>query len=83
MVVGGDSLSHAFQRFEAFEFAATIIIKAKQLAEVWYLIESQFQQAHERTFKVESFTPLDASIRERELRKDLCDSSSEAVGNAC
>ena len=72
-MAGGDSLSHAFQRFEAFEFAAKIIIKAKQLAEVWYLIESQLQQAHERTFKVESFTPLDASIRERELRKDLCD----------
>ena len=71
VVVGGDSLSHAFQRFEAFEFAAKIIIKANQLAEVWYLIESQLQQSHERIFKVESFTSLDASIRERELRKDL------------
>lgn len=31
VVVGGDSLSHAFQRFEAFEFAAKTIIKAQRL----------------------------------------------------
>ena len=73
VVVGGDSLPHAFQRFEAFEFAAKTIIKAKQLAEVRYLSDSQLQQAHGRTVKVESFNPTAATIRERALRKELCD----------
>lgn len=73
VVVGGDSLSRAFQRFEAFEFAAKTIIKANQLAAVRYLSDSQLQQTHARTVKLESFVPGDASIRERELRRDLCD----------
>ena len=73
VVVGGESLSRAFQRFEAFEFAAKTIIKANQLAAVRYLSDSQLQQAQERTIKLGSFTRGQASIRERELRKDLCD----------
>ncbi|MDB4731429.1 class II aldolase/adducin family protein, partial [bacterium] len=41
VVVGGDSLSHAFQRFEAFEFAGKTLIKAKQLGQVNHLNEEQ------------------------------------------
>jgi L-fuculose-phosphate aldolase len=40
VVVGGKSLPHAFQRFEAFEFAAKTIIKGRQLGEIRYLSQS-------------------------------------------
>lgn len=73
VVVGGESLSRAFQRFEAFEFAAKTVIKASQLAKVRYLSDSQLKQAQARTIKMGSFSQGHASIRERELRKDLCD----------
>ena len=73
VVVGGESLPHAFKRFEAFEFAAKTIIKAKQLAQVRYLSDSQLHQAHSRSVQLESFDPSQASVDERELRKELCD----------
>ncbi len=44
VVVGGDSLSQAFQRFEAFEFAAKTLIKGKQLGEIQYLDDRQLHQ---------------------------------------
>jgi hypothetical protein len=37
VVVGGQSLSHAFQRFEAFEFAGKTVIKGRHLGEIHYL----------------------------------------------
>ena len=40
VVVGGESLSHAFQRFEAFEFAAKTVIKGRHLGDVRYLTEA-------------------------------------------
>ena len=43
VVVGGNSASHAFQRFEAFEFAAKTIIKGRQLGEVRYLSDCLVQ----------------------------------------
>ena len=73
VVVGGESLPHAFQRFEAFEFAAKTIIKASQLAQVRYLSDSQLTQAHSRSVQLESFDPSKASVEERELRKELCE----------
>ncbi|MCA9072339.1 MAG: class II aldolase/adducin family protein, partial [Planctomycetaceae bacterium] len=39
VVVGGETLSQAFQRFEAFEFAAKTILKAKQLGDIRYLTD--------------------------------------------
>mgnify|MGYP002623126258 CR=1 FL=1 len=48
VVVGGQSLSDAFQRFEAFEFAAKTIIKGKRLGEIRYLTQSQLDQARDR-----------------------------------
>ena len=73
VVVGGSSLSHAFQRFEAFEFAAKTILKARQLGDVNYLSESQLEQAHARSVALESFEPTVASTDERELRRQLCE----------
>lgn len=71
VVVGGESLSHAFQRFEAFEFAGKTIIKARQLGDVRYLTESELQQAAERQVDFDSFTPGIATATERELRREL------------
>lgn len=73
VVVGGESLSHAFQRFEAFEFAAKTIIKGRQLGEVRYLSESQLDQAHNRSVALESFQPAPATSDEKDLRSHLRD----------
>ena len=71
VVIGGDTLSHAFQRFEAFEIAAKITIKGRQLGEIRYLTESQLDQALKRRVTLESFEPPLATVRERELRSQL------------
>ena len=72
VVVGGESLSQAFQRFEAFEFAAKTIIKGRQLGEIQYLTESQLEQAHNRSVALNSLEPDAASVDEMELRRQLC-----------
>jgi L-fuculose-phosphate aldolase len=71
VVVGGDSLSHAFQRFEAFEFAGKTVIKAQQLGCVRYLTDTQLAQAQNRTVYDKAFTPLAASAHEKEIRRQL------------
>ncbi len=73
VVVGGESLSHAFQRFEAFEFAGKTIIKGRQLGEVRYLTDGQLQQAADRSVDIESFDAPPASANEQELRRQLCE----------
>ena len=73
VVVGGESLSHAFQRFEAFEFAAKTIVKGRQLGEVRYLSASQLEQAHTRSVTLDSFEPSSATAVEMELRRQLCE----------
>ena len=72
VVVGGDSLSHAFQRFEAFEFAGKTIIKGSQLGNVRYLNDEQLEQAHTRSVTLDSFPPSAAFPEEQELRRQLC-----------
>jgi L-fuculose-phosphate aldolase len=72
VVVGGESLSHAFQRFEAFEFAGKTIIKGRQLGEVRYLTETQLQQAANRSVDLESFEPSSATANEQEQRRQIC-----------
>lgn len=72
VVVGGTCLSHAFQRFEAFEFAAKTVIKGRQLGEVRYLTESQLDQAHNRSVALDSLDPSPATSDEMELRRELC-----------
>jgi ribulose-5-phosphate 4-epimerase/fuculose-1-phosphate aldolase len=73
VVVGGHSLSHAFQRFEAFEFAAKTIIKGRQLGDVRYLSESQLNLAHNRSVDLDAFEPPAATAKEKELRRQLCE----------
>ncbi len=72
VVVGGASLSNAFQRFEAFEFAARTIIKGRYLGEIRYLTPSQLDQARDRSVALESFQPGAATSEEKELRRQLC-----------
>lgn len=71
VVVGGDSLSHAFQRFEAFEFAGKTVIKAQQLGSVRYLTDAQLAQAQNRTVYDKSFKPAVATASEKEVRRQL------------
>jgi L-fuculose-phosphate aldolase len=71
VVVGGESLSHAFQRFEAFEFAAKTVIKGRQIGDVRYLSEAQLEQAHSRSVALESFEPAPPNAQEQELRRQL------------
>ncbi len=73
VVVGGESLAHAFERFEAFEFAGKTIIKSSKLGPIRYLDDAQLQQAAQRSVDFESFLPPPASSEERELRRALCD----------
>ena len=73
VVVGGDSLTDAFQRFEAFEFAGKTLIKAHQLGEIRYLDDAQLQQAAARSVMLAPFEPTTASPCERELRRELCE----------
>ncbi len=73
VVVGGESLPHAFQRFEAFEFAAKTIIKGRQLGAVRYLTDQQLEQAHSRSVALQKYKPETASSEEMELRRQLCE----------
>ena len=71
VVVGGRSLSQAFQRFEAFEFAAKTVIKGRQLGDVRYLSEAQLDEACDRSVSLKSFEAPPATATERELRLQL------------
>ncbi len=73
VVVSGDSLAHAFERFEAFEFAAKTVIKASHLGKIRYLSDDQLGQAQNRRVSLGSFAPENASPVERELRAQLRD----------
>ena len=71
VVVGGRSLSHAFQRFEAFEFAGKTVIKGRHLGDVNYLTDAQLEKAQQRNVRLEIFEPDAATSQEKELRRQL------------
>lgn len=73
VVVGGESLARAFERFEAFEFAGKTLIKAKHLGATRFLSDAQLQQAADRSVDFESYSPGVPSPTEQELRRQLCD----------
>ncbi len=73
VVVGGDSLANAFQRFEAFEFAGKTLIKAAQLGDVRYLDDARLQQAAQRSVELQAFDRSTATANERELRRQICE----------
>ncbi len=57
VVVGGESLAAAFERFEAFEFAGKTVIKARHLGEIRYLADAQLEQAQSRSLQLGEFRP--------------------------
>jgi len=73
VVVGGDSLSQSFQRFEAFEFAAKTLIHARKIGHVNYLDDSQLALARDRSVHLESFDHDSPTCEERERRLALCE----------
>lgn len=73
VVVGAETMSAAFDRFEAFEFAAKTLIKARQLGPIRYLSDEKLAMAQRRRIDLGSFSPPVASTDERELRKQLRD----------
>ncbi len=73
VVVGGDSLSQAYQRFEALEFAGKTIIKARMLGDVRYLTDEQLALAERRRVDLQPVEPPTATSHEQELRRQLCE----------
>ncbi len=71
VVVGGESLAAAFQRFEAFEFAARTLVNAAHLGTVRFLDDDQLTEARERSVALESFCPETITTQEQELRHQL------------
>ncbi len=70
VVIGGRDLHDAFQRFETFEFVAQTIIKARQLGELKVLPPEHLALETMPDYETLPAAPL--SIREKELRTDLC-----------
>jgi L-fuculose-phosphate aldolase len=73
VVVGGDSLPHAFQRFETLEFTAKTIIKAGMLGDVRYLNADQLALAQRVGVPLPTGTLAPVTSPEKELRRQLCD----------
>lgn len=71
VVVGGHSLSHAYQRFEALEFAGKTVVKARHLGDVRCLTAGQLDLAHHRVVDLAPFEPPAATVAEKELRRQL------------
>ncbi|MCO6457999.1 MAG: class II aldolase/adducin family protein [Pirellulaceae bacterium] len=73
VVVGGTSLSEAFQRFEALEFAGKTIIKARHLGPIHYLSSAELERAQQRSVQLEPLAPAPAGSGEKELRRQLAE----------
>lgn len=73
VVVGGETLAEAYQRFETLEFAAKTIIKARWLGEVRFLSDEQLALAERRRVDLQAVEFPIATCQERELRRQLCE----------
>jgi L-fuculose-phosphate aldolase len=73
VVVGGRSLSDAFQRFEAFEFAGKTILKATRLGPIRYLTDDHLSLARLRQLNMNHCPPPPVTTDEQELRRQLVD----------
>lgn len=71
VVVGGEDLRDAFQRFETLEFAAQTLVRAKRLGEVGLLDESVLNDLPDAVFS--EMEEKEPSNREKELRTRLCE----------
>jgi L-fuculose-phosphate aldolase len=73
VVVGGQSLQHAFQQFETLEFTARTIIRAELLGGVRYLTDEQIELPHIHAPDLPEFHPGTPGAEERELRRQLAE----------
>lgn len=73
VVVGGESLLEAFQRFETLEFTCKTIIKARMLGDVNYLTDDDVELPRRNIQPLPAFDPGPAGSSEKELRRQLCD----------
>lgn len=73
VVVGGENLQHAFQRFETLEFTAKTIIKARTLGPVRYLDDAQAGMPRKNVKPLPFFRPAHATSDEKEARRQLVD----------
>lgn len=72
VVVGGESLTQAFERFETLEFTARIELKARMLGgEIRPLSPAQLVLAERRDKALPEFAHALTSAPERELREEL------------
>ncbi len=72
VVVGGENLQQAFQRFEAFEFAAKTLIKATLIGKVRSLSDEQLKVTQQRRVTFERTPHEHPTTIEKELRRQLC-----------
>jgi L-fuculose-phosphate aldolase len=73
VVVGGQDLAEAFQRFETLEFTARTIIRAGVLGGVRYLTPEQLALAQAPRPQMPEFEPCPATTQEKALRRDVCE----------
>jgi len=73
VVIAGESLASAFERFETLEFAAETILNARLLGEVRYLDEAQLNLSRVPRNVLPEQVMEAASSTEKELRKQICD----------
>jgi len=73
IVVGGETLAQAFERFETLEFTAQITLNARLLGQVNYLSEAQIEHSKRPRAVLPEGVPQTASSREKERRKEICD----------
>jgi L-fuculose-phosphate aldolase len=72
VVIGGNGLQQAFERFETLEFAAKTLIKASILGKPRTLTEAETTLGPAPT-SLPPFDPWPASSQEKELRRQLCE----------
>ena len=73
VVVGGETLAQAFERFETLEFTAQITLNARLLGQVNYLSEAQIELSKRPRTLLPEGVPQKASSLEKERRKEICD----------
>ena len=73
VVVGATDLALAFQRLESLEFAAETIINARMLGPVNSLGDERIALCNHPHHILPEHAPHAATVRERELRKEICD----------
>jgi L-fuculose-phosphate aldolase len=72
-VTAGANLREAFDRFEALEFTAKTIIKARALGHIRYLTDAELSTAHQPSPEWDGFAHATPSTHEKELRTTLAE----------